>query len=66
MKARVEQNDVLFLNSLLEVEILVGKVIIDPKELLDVLPRFHILILKIGEYKLFMLFFFSFLSFSFA
>ena len=66
MEARIEQNDVLFLNSLLEIEILVGKVIIDSKELLDVLPRFHVLILKISEYKLLMLFFLSFDSFSFA
>ena len=60
MEARIEQNDVLFLDGLLEVEILVGKVIINSKELLDMLPSFHVLILKISEYKLLLFIFFSF------
>ena len=66
MEARIEQNDVLFLNGLLEVEILVGKVIINSKELLYMLPSFHVLILKISEYKLLLLLLFGFDRLSFA
>jgi len=52
MEPRVEQHDILFILRLLIVQVLVGKVVINAEELLNVLPSLHIVGLQVGKLEL--------------
>ena len=56
----IQHHDVLLLLGLLVIEVLRGEQLVDAEELLDVLPRLHVLGLQVCEFELLLLIFLSF------
>ena len=55
MQARVEQHDILLRLCLLEVQVIVGEIVIYAKELLDTLPGLSVIFVQVGILELFKL-----------